>query len=115
MKNIKIRKHLPEGLEKLLDDFIKFGYKHKHYNFYHERQKYITPCDEPILGIGQSMRSGGNLLKRLFDNHTQIRAYPTELLFSVFSEKVVSDPYIKMQAQFPIYKSLLNYNKILTI
>lgn len=76
-------------------------YYYRPYNFEKHRLNNITQCKEPLLAISSVMRSGGNLLKRLFDGHSQLRTYHSELLFSVASS---SDPAYQFN-KFPIHRN----------
>jgi len=62
----------------------------------------LIQCNEPIIAIGSVMRSGGNMLNRLFDNHINLRTYHSELLFSILSDNTNTNPKIKL-ATFPKY------------
>jgi hypothetical protein len=49
----------------------------------------LTHCvtvEEPLLLISQVARSGGTLLKRLFDSHPQCHVYPVELAMGIRSD-----------------------------
>ena len=52
-------------------------------NLYRTRQDNLVEIDQPLILISQAARSGGTLLKRLFDHHFQCHVYPVELLMGM--------------------------------
>ena len=111
MRLLRPRKYVPNSLKPKYDLLKKkLIYTYKPYNFEKQRFQNIVRCDEPLIAIGSVMRSGGNLLNRLFDNHGELRTYHSELLFSVLSDYIVYEPL--KAARFPIYKGLTDTDYI---
>ena len=52
-------------------------------NLYRTRQDNLVKVDQPLILISQAARSGGTLLKRLFDHHSHCHVYPVELLMGM--------------------------------
>jgi len=71
--------------------------------FYKYRINNFVKCDEPLISIASVMRSGGNLLNRLFDSHSHLRTYHSELLFGVMSDFTSKNKKLK-SARFPFYE-----------
>ncbi len=81
------------------------------YNYEKHRLKNLVLTKEPIVAIGSVMRSGGNLLNRLFDNHVNLRTYHFERLFGIFSDFTHSSVNLSL-AHFPIIESISDFDNI---
>ena len=104
---MKIKSKLPRELR----DSLRYSFNyHRPYNIKKRRLKEnIVLCNEPILGIASVMRSGGNLIIRLLDGHSQIRNYPSEFLFGVVSDHTIRGI---RESLFPIFNNLQGYKDI---
>jgi hypothetical protein len=70
--------------QRIRDEFFQPKRKREEYrNLHRARLVHQVPVEEPMVLISQVARSGGTLLKRLFDNHPQCHVYPVELAMGI--------------------------------
>ena len=81
-------------------------------NFYKYRLDNIVSCSQPLVAISSVMRSGGNLLNRLFDGHLQLRTYHSEFLFGVMSDITLPKNHILNIQNFPLIDNRGNVEDI---
>jgi hypothetical protein len=63
--------------------FRQSRHKEEYQNIYRARTTHLVTIDQPLVLISQVARSGGTLLKRLFDNYQQCHVYPVELAMGI--------------------------------
>ena len=80
-------------------------------NFYNYRVNNLVSCNQPLIAISSVMRSGGNLLNRLFDGHSQLRTYHSELLFGVMSDFTVKNDALEI-SKFPLISNSSSYEDL---
>ena len=67
--------------------FSKLRFFQQNYHLLRSKSENVITIDQPMVLISQAPRSGGTLLKRLFDNHSECHVYPVE--FAMGINKVV--------------------------
>ena len=63
--------------------FSKLRIFHQNYHMVRSKSENIITVDQPMVLISQAPRSGGTLLKRLFDNHNECHVYPVEFAMGI--------------------------------
>lgn len=74
-------------------------------SFSKNRINNIINCNQPLIAIASVMRSGGNLLNRFFDGHSQLRTYHSEMLFGVLNDLTLTKGHVLKIQHFPLIDS----------